>query len=399
MLRPGLAFLLALFLATLALRPQLVAIGPLLPEIKQDLGVPHAVAGLLSTIPVLCLGLFAPLAWPLAERLGTRRAVAVCVAAIGAFGLARALAPGAAAVLALTLPIGAAMALAGAMLPVTVKERFSHRPAFATGIYATGIQTGSIIAAAVAVPAGQVAAGWRGSLAVFSLLPLALVIAWLALTPSVARAVPERLSFRLPFGSPLVWMLAAVFGLQGVVYHGLNAWLPDIYVERGWSDARAGALLAVMNVASLPGSLVLPWLADRRGSRRLYLALAGVVAVAATLGLVLVPSLGWLWAACAGFSLSAAFAIGLTLPLDVADDPRQVGAVAGLMLAGGYTLSALGPLALGAARDATGGFAASLWLTVALSALLLLSTLPLSRERLRRGVGTGRTAALSGSPG
>jgi CP family cyanate transporter-like MFS transporter len=398
-LRPGLAFLLALFLATLALRPQLVAIGPLLPEIKQDLGVAHAVAGLLSTIPVLCLGLFAPLAWPLAGRLGTRRAVAVCVAAIGAFGLARALAPGAAAVLVLTLPIGAAMALAGAMLPVTVKERFSHRPAFATGIYATGIQTGAIIAAAAAVPAAQAAAGWRGSLAVFSLLPLALVVAWLVLTPSAPRAVPERRSFRLPFGSPLVWMLAAVFGLQGVVYHGLNAWLPDIYVEQGWSDARAGALLAVMNVASLPGSLVLPWFADRFGSRRRYLAPAGVLAVVATLGLALVPSLGWLWAACAGFSLSAAFAIALTLPLDVADDPRQVGAVAGLMLAGGYTLSALGPLVLGAARDATGGFAASLWLTVGLSALLVLSTLPLSHERLRRGVEAGRTAAPSGSPG
>ena len=50
----------ALFLAALALRPQLVGVGPLLPEIEDDLGVSHAVAGLLGTIPVLCMGVFAP---------------------------------------------------------------------------------------------------------------------------------------------------------------------------------------------------------------------------------------------------------------------------------------------------------------------------------------------------
>ena len=50
----------ALFLGALALRPQLVGVGPLLPEIDDDLDVSHAVAGLLGTIPVLCMGLFAP---------------------------------------------------------------------------------------------------------------------------------------------------------------------------------------------------------------------------------------------------------------------------------------------------------------------------------------------------
>ena len=49
-------FLVALFLAALTLRAQLVGIGPLLPLIKTDLGVSHAVAGLLGTIPVLCMG-------------------------------------------------------------------------------------------------------------------------------------------------------------------------------------------------------------------------------------------------------------------------------------------------------------------------------------------------------
>ena len=45
-----------LFLAGLALRPQIVGIGPLIPSIQDDLDVSHSVAGLLGTIPVLCMG-------------------------------------------------------------------------------------------------------------------------------------------------------------------------------------------------------------------------------------------------------------------------------------------------------------------------------------------------------
>ena len=46
----GLGALAALFLAALALRPQLVGIGPLLPRIEEDLSVSHAVAGLLLSL-------------------------------------------------------------------------------------------------------------------------------------------------------------------------------------------------------------------------------------------------------------------------------------------------------------------------------------------------------------
>ena len=81
--------LVALFLAALTLRPQLVGVGPLLPSIQSDLGVSHAVAGLLGTIPVLCMGLFAPPAPFLSGRIGSRRAIGAALALVGVFGVAR----------------------------------------------------------------------------------------------------------------------------------------------------------------------------------------------------------------------------------------------------------------------------------------------------------------------
>jgi MFS transporter, CP family, cyanate transporter len=372
----------ALFLGALALRPQLVGVGPLLPEIDEDLGVSHAVAGLLGTIPVLCMGLFAPPAAYVAGRFGTRAAIAACLAGIAGFGLLRAAAPGAPLVLALTVPIGIGMGLAGALMPVAVKERFAHRPAFASGVYTTGINMGSALSSALAVPIAAAFGGWRAAIAVFSAVTVLMFIGWIALTPpgrEVATGAPPR----LPWRRRVVWALVAVFALQSIVYYGLVSWMPDSFQERGWSDEAAGALVGVMSVAALPSGLLLPYLADRVGSRRQWLGLTAGVLLVATVGIATLPGAGFVWAGLAGVGIGATFPLTLTLPLDVAREPAETGAVVGLMLGAGYTITALGPLALGAARDVTGSFSTSLWVLVGVAAAFVISVLPLSPDRLR----------------
>jgi CP family cyanate transporter-like MFS transporter len=376
------ALLAALFLGALALRPQLVGVGPLLPEIDDDLGISHAVAGLLGTIPVLCMGLFAPPAAYLAGRLGTRAAIATCLAGIAGFGLLRAAAPGAPLVLTLTFPIGVGMGLAGALIPVAVKERFAHRPAFASGVYTTGITGGAALSSGLAVPIAGALGGWRASLAVFSGVTILLFLAWIALTPA-ARERPPSSPPRLPWGRRVVWVLVAVFALQSIVYYGLVSWMPDSFQERGWSAEAAGSLVGVMSIAGLPSGLLLPFFADRLGSRRQWLGLTAGALFLATVGIATLPDAGWAWAALAGLGIGATFPLTLTLPLDVARDPADTGAVVGLMLGAGYTLAAAGPFLLGAARDLTGSFSASLWVLVVVAGGLVLAILPLSPARLR----------------
>ena len=378
----GAALLAALFLGALALRPQLVGVGPLLPDIDDDLDVSHAVAGLLGTIPVLCMGLFAPPAAFVAGRLGTRLAIGACLAGIAAFGLARAVAQGAPLVLALTIPIGVGMGLAGALMPVAVKERFAHRPAFASGVYTTGINMGSALSSVLAVPIAAAWGGWRAALAVFSACTIVFFAGWMLLTPP-ARERATTSPPRLPWGRRLVWGLVVVFALQSIVYYGLVSWMTDSFQERGWSDSTSGALVGVMSVAALPAGLLVPYLADRGGSRRQWLTLCAGALLVATIGIAAIPGGGWAWATLAGLGIGATFPLTLTLPLDVAHEPAETGAVVGLMLGAGYTITALGPLALGAVRDITGSFSTSLWVLVAVAGAFVASVLPLSPERLR----------------
>jgi MFS transporter, CP family, cyanate transporter len=382
------ALLAALFLAALALRPQLVGIGPLIPSIQDDLATSHAVAGLLGTIPVLCMGLFAPPAAFLAQRLGSRHALGVALALIGLFGIARAFAPGVALLILLTIPVGIGMGLGNALLPVSVKERFADRPVFATGVYAAGINVGATASAAAAVPLARALGSWRDPLLVFSLVTVGLVALWLVLTrvergAHRAASVPRPLA--LPWRSSLGWRLVGAFVFMSSTYYGLNAWLPDVYVERGWSEDRAGALLAALNATQIVAGLGIAWLADRMWSRRTWLAGCAGVLVLAMLGVVLLPSAGFLWAVLIGGTIGPLFSLTMTLPVDIGHGPAGVAAYTGLMLGAGYSLSALSPLVLGAIRDASGGFDAVLWVLVGTSTALFVIDSSLTPARLAAG--------------
>jgi MFS transporter, CP family, cyanate transporter len=371
-----------LFFVAITLRPQIVGIGPLLPTMQESLQTTHAVAGLLGTIPVLCMGLFAPPAAYLGARVGTRAAITLSVLLIGGFGVARGIAPSAALVVLLTWPIGVGMGLAGALVPVAVKENFPLRPAGPTGVYTTGVQVGSALSAAVAVPIALWYGGWRTSLIVFSLVTIVMAGVWLLLTreePSHER--PSAGPLRLPWHSRIAWLLVGIFSLMAFTYYGINAWLPDSYVERGWGDTAAGSLLAILNLVAIPSALIVPWLSDRVGTRRRWLLAMTVVFLIGMSGVVLAPEAAYAWAVALGLANGAMFALVLTLPLDLEDEPRRVGALVGMMLGLGYTIGALSPFVLGAIRDATGSFTAPLWIVTGFSGLLVAAAAALPKAR------------------
>jgi MFS transporter, CP family, cyanate transporter len=384
--RIPLGVVVGLFLASVALRPQLLAIGPLLPLIREDLDLPASLGGLLTTIPVLCMGIFAPIGPRFAARLGPRTAFAVCLGLIVAFGLLRAVAPNFPLILLATLGLGVGVGIAGAIPSMIVSQRMPERPALGTGSYAGGIVTGSTIAAAVAVPLA-LGGDWRLSLLLLSAVSIISIAAWLLLVRGEGK-IPrlDPTARRLPWRSGTGWLLVLLFGLQSLMYYGIVAWLPNAFVERGWSTAAAGSLIAVFNGVGLVTTIGVPLVADRLGARRPQLLASSVVATAALAGIIVAPTLAYGWIAVLGLALGAIFPLVLTLPLDVTDDPGQVGSVAALMLFGGYILSSLGPFVLGAARDLTGDFETSLWLLVAIGVGLVGCCTMLSPERLRRGI-------------
>jgi CP family cyanate transporter-like MFS transporter len=344
-----------------ALRPQLVGAGPLVGAIQADLGISHAVAGLLTTIPVLCMGVFAPIAPFVAARIGTGPAIAASLALIGVFGLGRSAVSDGPIFLGLTFGVGIGMGIAGSLLPVFVKERPTLRAVRGSAAYSSGLQLGSAAAGGLAVPIALALGGWRAALGLFSGITLLLLAPWLALGvlrgPKVLRRIaPNALDFRDGRG----WILAAIFAMYGVVYYGLIAWLADAYVEAGWSAAAAGGLIGLLNVAALTGALTIGVVTGRLVSYRVAVAILASAFAAATVGFVELPALAVVFAVVAGYANGALFPLILALPLRITHSSNRVAGLSSVMLGGGYTIAALSPIALGAIRDSTGSFRTSL---------------------------------------
>lgn len=356
-----------------------------MPIIRNDLHLAAGVAGLLTTIPVLCMGLFAPVGPGIAARLGARTTLGVCLAIITGFGLLRAFMPDIGLILASTLGLGAGIGIAGAIPSMIVSQRLTSRPALGTGAYASGIVAGSTLGAAVAVPLAS-DGDWRRSLAIISIGSGVSLATWLLLVRSGGEGTARPRRVPLPWQSATGWLLVVLFGTQSMMYYGVVAWLPNLFVEHGWTAADAGNLVAITNGVGLATTLAVPLIADRFGGRRIQILSCGILATAALAGVAIAPALAYLWVALLGVSLGAILPLVLTLPLDVSDDPGHVGSAAALMLLGGYVLSSVGPSMLGAARDLTGSFGLSIWILVAVGVILIVATMLLSPARLKAGI-------------
>ncbi len=346
----------------------------MLPEIQAEFGVSHTSAGLLATIPVFCMGIFALPAARVLRRVGIRTTIAVCLAVTAAATIPRAFAPQFALMLAMTFLFGVSAGVMGAILPAVVKDQFSDSPALATGIFAFGLNVGASLGAGLAVPLAQHFGGWRWSLGSMAAAGALALPAWVALSRRSLRSVARNTTHDpLPWRNPLAWGATLIFGFQALCFFGLNAWLAGSMVERGWQQGQAGALVATLNILAVPGVLLVTVFADRVISIGLYLCLASAALLVGTLGLTGANGSAWAWVSVISVSLGSLFALSLTLAAVMARRPGEAAAIAGMQLGAGYTMAAAAPLALGALRDITGGFDAGLWLVAVLAGLVVVS--------------------------
>ena len=372
---------LALFIAALGLRPAVIGIGPVATAMATDLRVSHAYVALLETIPIICMGLFAPLGPFLAARLGDRATMALGLSVVVVAGSMRAFAPSATGIMLLTVAVGIATGAAGALPAFVGKLRASvSRTGIAAATSATGIVAGATFAAAAAAPVAATLGGWRPTVAFMGLVCLIPLAGWLGLVGPAPSRTPQATR---PRGHvwlrPVAWLLALAYGLQGIAYWGANAWLPGAFVEQGWSATSAGTLVALLNGATLLGNLSLIVLSSRVGRRALLVASAAAIGAGAV-ALTVQPHLAVAWTLLMGLGNGMIYPVLLALTMDVAEDEAAAGAIGAFMLLVGYELSALGPVVLGLVRDAEGSFRLPLVLLAAAGVGVIVPSLALARR-------------------
>ncbi|MBO0678268.1 MFS transporter [Mycolicibacterium sp. S2-37] len=354
-------------------RPALVAVGPLTPQLRSETGLGAAATSLLTTLPLLCFGVFAMVAPAAARRWGLDRVLAGAVVVL-LWGIGLRIVPSTAALFAGSAVVGVGIAVTNVLLPGVIKRDYPSRTGPMMGLYSLCLNGGAALAAAASVPLGSaVGAGWRVALGLWGILAVAALMLWLPRLRGGERGPASRPARRLPvWRSKVAWAVASYMALQSLVYYVLIAWLPTVLTDAGLSASRAGVTASVMSIVGTVSSLLTPIVATRRRTQR---SLVGVSAAGFALGLVgLLSNAGGipvLWVVLLGIGQGSG--IGLALTLFVLRTRSSAGAaeLSGMAQTVGYLVAAAGPFLTGALHDLTGSWdAVIVALIVAVVALM-----------------------------
>ncbi len=350
----GLSFM----LIALNLRALFPSLSALLPEVMAGTGTGPALASVMTTLPVLCLGVFSFAAAPVARRLGMERTVLLALGAVAAGTALRGWAT-VPALLGGGVLAGAGIAFGNVLLPSLVKRDFPDRIALLTGLYSMSLSAGAAVAAALTVPVARSAGSWAAGLAVWALPAAAAALLWMprAVRRRGAATAAAPSGARPLWRSGLAWQVSLLMGLQSALAYCVFGWLAPIMRERGLDAAAAGLLLSVSVVGQMVGCVAAPAVATLgRDQRAAATALYGLVLVGLAGCLYAPLGTDWIWAALLGVGQGGLLAVALTVILLRAPDAGVAARLSGMAQGIGYTLAAGGPLLVGVIRGAEGSF-------------------------------------------
>lgn len=356
--RPLVLIAVAIVLTAMNLRTAITSVGPVLEEIEQGLGISSGLAGVITTVPVLCFALIGFTGPALSARYRDAHVLAGALIAMAAGLALRSAAGGFPLFLVGTALAMVGGALGNVLLPSLVKRYFPSRTGALVGAYSTAMGVGATLGAVGSQPVAEATGGWRWALVVWAVPAIVAAAAWLAVpaSPGVSRQSHSAVRMRSLVHSPTAVALAVFFGVQALQAYVVIGWSPQYLRDSGLSAATAGLMLGLNSLVGLPLSAVIPSLTVRPHLQRPLLALFVSSYVVGWCGLWQAPTAApWLWMTLIAVGMGT-FSMVLTLIGLRARTPETVAALSTVTQSWGYVIAGAGPLLVGVLRGITGGY-------------------------------------------
>jgi CP family cyanate transporter-like MFS transporter len=381
---------LGILLMALSARLAVAGVSPILSLITTDLpfdAVSIGILGMLPTLGFALMGFLTPQLIP-RVRLEPLLLIAILMAVAGQTG--RALGTSVEIFLLLSLLTMLGLGLGNIVLPPLVKKYFPDRVGLLTALYVTLFAISTAVAPHLAVPISE-AAGWRMAVGIWSLVGAAAALPWIIVLiqnraerrahtgPTYHRPSAPGPRIR-PWRSPIGWGLALIFAGCSSNTFALFTWLPAVLIDRGFTPAAAGSMLALYAIIGLPTSLVVPLIVART-PRPFPIGAAFTLMFAIGYGgLLLAPSTSApIWVIVFGLG-QGTYSYALLMINKRTRTTAGSGALSGFAQGVGYALAGLGPLLFGLLHELTRSWTASFALLcgclLALTAGLLMTNPP-----------------------
>lgn len=379
--------LIGIVIVAFNLRPGMTSVGPLIGIIRDDVGLANWSAGLLTSLPLIAFAVMSPIVPSLGNRYTNERimvvGLAVLIVGIGIRSISLML-----FLFVGTILVGVGIAICNVLLPGVVKEKFPQKVGLMTSVYSTSMGIFAAIASGLSVPfANGLGWGWQLSLIIWSIPAFIGIIIWFVLSKYNNNDKGTDLRYvglndTQIWRSPLAWQVALFMGFQSSLFYVTISWLPEILHDSGLSIATAGWMLSFTQIIGMPASFIVPVLAGRMKSQQSIVLTLGISALVGFTGLLLGNSFIVILISVTfiGITLGGMFALALTFLAMRARDARHASYLSGMAQAIGYSIAAMGPIAIGYIHDVTNAWKVPLLTLIGITCVVIFFGLGAGRD-------------------
>ena len=357
--------------------------GPLIPFIREDLGISNGLAGFLTTLSLLTFAIFSLFAPSIGKRLGHGKAIFLGILVL-AIGVVIRILGGIELLFVGTALTGIGIVIANVLMIPFFKARKPEKIGLMTAILTTGMSLFAAIASGISVPlAVDLGWGWRGSLVFWVVLMLAALVAWIPqLKSHQSGNQTELLPAKNVWKSRLAWQVTLFMGAQSVMYFTMITWLPDMLIARGMSPVKAGISISYMQVISLIGTFFVPGILIRLREQSKVILLVGL-GYFVGYGALFVHNELVTFAALTiiGIGSGASLSIAYTLISLRSAEDLTTAKLSGMVQSAGYILAALGPLLFGISLDLFANWNILIWFLLLMTFQFIGFGLPAGRDK------------------
>ncbi|MBY0074558.1 MFS transporter [Priestia aryabhattai] len=344
-------YVIALFLVSINLRIGITSVSPVLETIRNQLGLSNVTVSFLTSIPVLCMGLFALFTGKLEGLWGAEEVISFCLVVIGIATCMRVAAHSISVLLSSAFLLGVGIAIAGPLLSGFIKKKFPNRIGLMIGIYSVGMGTGASLSAGLTVPLQHVLHdSWNVALASWSVLAVIALIVWSPIARKSQQAFGSRKN-KLPLKNKKAWLFTLFFGLQAGIFYSVTTWLAPAAHDLGMSNQEAGTLITVFTFVQMAFSFLIPTLADYYKNQTFWLVSSTLFASAGLVFILYPLTSLWFSSILLGIGLGGLFPLALMLPLNETNSPQEASSWTAMMQSGGYIVGGCAPVLSGFVRD------------------------------------------------
>lgn len=333
-------FIIIFLLVSFNLRLAFSAADPLLVPLMRDLGLGITSSGLFGLLPVMALGIAAPLGARLVALV--RPALLIIYALLAAVaGVAWRSYGGIPGLFGGTIIIGLGLGIAGSVILGIVKQEEKQNLPMLMSAYTACVSLGTSVGTGASTPVAYWLGGWQNGLLFWGLPLLLATLLWGELVLHKQLRQSTQHTVKAPM-LPLLRKRSSRMVTLYYLFRVASAWLLIVWLttllrQRGLHPDKAGFVLALATASQIPFAMVAGILCRLLGGTARLMVAGTLAGVAACWGLLVAPLSLWVFfAILLGFGMGSIFAIGMTLITTTEADEAGTIALSGLAQGVGF---------------------------------------------------------------